>query len=43
MQDTQERAAWIEPKIETLDIDETNAAPGRGRDGGLGVPDCTKS
>ena len=43
MQDNLERAAWIEPKIETLDVEETNAAPGRGRDGGVITVDCTRS
>ena len=33
---------WIDPVIETLDVEETNLQPRVGLDGG-GFPDCTNS
>ena len=35
-------AAWIEPEISVLDIDETQLFPGVGADGSA-FPDCTRS
>jgi hypothetical protein len=37
------RELWVEPEIRQLDISETFARPGRGRDGGIVRPDCTRS
>ncbi len=34
---------WIEPEIRDLEVQETNAAPGRGGDGGFPFPDCQRS
>ena len=35
-------AAWIEPEISALDIDETQQFPNTGADGSP-FPDCTRS
>lgn len=42
MQDNTAREEWIEPMIETLDVEDTNAAPLVGRDGGRN-PDSLRS
>lgn len=34
MQDNKAREEWIEPKIETLDVEDTNVFPRVGSDGG---------
>ncbi len=34
---------WIEPEIEVLAIEQTEARYGVGGDGGVGAPDCTNS
>jgi hypothetical protein len=36
------RAVWIEPEIESLNLEQTELFPGVGHDGGI-FPDCTKS
>ncbi|MEI9991666.1 MAG: hypothetical protein WDM86_16685 [Rhizomicrobium sp.] len=38
---TDNRLAWIEPKVEQLDVGETAMLPGTGADGGAG--DNTRS
>jgi hypothetical protein len=44
MTDTVKREAWVEPEIRDLDVQETNAFPGRGADvGGNPFPDCQRS
>ncbi|HQV02277.1 MULTISPECIES: hypothetical protein [unclassified Novosphingobium] len=35
-------AAWIEPEVSTLEIDETHTFPNNGADGSP-FPDCTRS
>jgi hypothetical protein len=35
-------AAWIEPQVSTLEIDETHTFPNLGADGSP-FPDCTRS
>ncbi|MFM5949981.1 MAG: hypothetical protein ACKOPM_12280 [Novosphingobium sp.] len=35
-------AAWIEPQVSTLEIDETQTFPNAGADGSP-FPDCTRS
>lgn len=35
-------AAWIEPQVSTLEIDETHTFPAAGADGSP-FPDCTRS
>ena len=42
MQDNNARQEWIEPKIESLDVEETNLFPLVGRDGGRN-PDSLRS
>lgn len=42
MMDNTAREEWIEPKIETLDVEDTNVFPQFGRDGGRN-PDSLKS
>jgi hypothetical protein len=37
------RMVWVEPEIEALHIEQTQALFGVGPDGGLGAPDCTAS
>jgi len=36
-------AKWVDPVIETLDVEETNLQPRVGFDGGAPFPDCTHS
>lgn len=44
MAENTEKAAWLEPEIRDLDVQETNAQPGRGADvGGNPFPDCQAS
>ena len=44
MTDSVKRDAWVEPEIRDLDVQETNAQPGRGADaGGNPFPDCQAS
>jgi hypothetical protein len=40
--DNQQKAAWVEPEISTLAIEETAGLPFPGGDGGAN-PDCTNS
>ncbi len=42
MQDTKPLEVWIDPVIDTLDVEETNLFPNRGADGSR-YPDCTRS
>lgn len=39
----EQRKAWIEPEIKTLEIDETEALNGRGADGGRYSPTSQRS
>jgi hypothetical protein len=38
-----ERKAWIEPEVRTLEVRDTAIFLGRGPDGGVRNPDCTRS
>lgn len=44
MAEPAKRETWVEPEIRELDVQETNAFPGRGADaGGNPFPDCQRS
>ena len=39
----QQLEKWIEPAIDTLDVDKTHLFPKRGGDGNVRYPDCSRS
>lgn len=42
MQDNNGLEEWVEPAVDTLEVEGTHLQPGSGADGGV-FPDCTKS